>query len=595
MQAQRKIFSRIVDCFRETGLNEDRFIELALQVVVWEKLSHEGLIPDELRMQPTHVDAPHHAAYRMSELGELEGDIGTAFSSANINETIQYDIFKALRDAIEIILQLRKAGVLEQPWSQDVFEGVSSRTGMFALPPDLADLIVEIAAPSENQSVYTPWDASAQLAARAAQKGCEVIIETPIRSTIPALVGLLNKCKFTVAFGDPIAAPAAFEGGRLRKFDTVLAFPPFGLRYDPTVIDSDLWGRFTHRSQSGAGLAIGHAISQTKGRCIIAVPNSFLFAAGTDSARREQIVSEGQLTAVIAMPPILQNAALSFSLLVLDAAGGGEDVRFINGDDDRFRTMTSRTRAKLIDATALARQTNAALDSDVVRIIPKDDIRSNDWNLEVSRYLLDRTAQRLQEAMRNADTVVLSDVADIIRPLQILRDGDGFTVYEVGVADLPPHGYIESASREVAVDPATAKRNAHQFLKPFDVVLVIKGSVGKVGIVPENVPPAGEGGWIAGQSAIVLRNRRNDPAEAHALAVQLRSPVGRELLKKITSGASIPIVQVRELQQMRLFAFDEVTSMHAKNAIAAEADIEKQILALVAQQEKIAAGLWDHF
>lgn len=124
------------------------------------------------------------------------------------------------------------------------------------------------------------------------------------------------------------------------------------------------------------------------------------------------------------------------------------------------------------------------------------------------------------------------------------------------------------------------------------MVLVIKGSVGKVGIMPADVPPAGEGGWVASQSAIVLRNRRSDPVAAHALAVQLRSVVGQELLKMITSGASIPLIQVRELQQMRLFAFDDETAKRAHVALTSEADIRNQIRALGERQAAVSADLW---
>ena len=254
--------------------------------------------------------------------------------------------------------------------------------------------------------------------------------------------------------------------------------------------------------------------------------------------------------------------------------------------------MASRTRAKLTDVQALAGQAHATAESDVVRMVSVSEVQANDFNLEVSRYLLDQTAQRLQQRLQSDETIVLGEVAEIIRPLPLLRDGEGIGVYEVGAGDLPPYGYIDRASRAVTVEAGIAKRNAHQFLKPFDVVLIIKGSVGKVGIVPADCPPAGEGGWVASQSAIVLRDRRKDPLEAHALVVQLRSVVGQELLKMITSGASIPLIQVRELQQMRLFAFDEGTARQAEIALTTEADIQNQILTLGERQAAAAANLW---
>jgi hypothetical protein len=83
-------------------------------------------------------------------------------------------------------------------------------------------------------------------------------------------------------------------------------------------------------------------------------------------------------------------------------------------------------------------------------------------------------------------------------------------------------------------------------------IVIVKGSVGKIGIVPPNVPEPGPGAWVAGQSAIVLRQRDNPQVEIdpRVLLVQLRSPIGQELLTGIVSGASIPLIQLRELMRL---------------------------------------------
>lgn len=594
METQQKIFSQIVDGLRDTGMTHERVIELALQVIVWEKLSHDGVLPEELQLQQKYADNPLRGAHAMSKLGEIDGAIGEAFATANINALVGSgaNLFH-LRHAIETLLRLRKSGMLEQSWSLDVYDGFNSRMGGFALPPELADLMIALADLRANETIYLPWDATAQCAMRVSLQGCDALIETPLRTSVPALVNLLMSRKFEVIYGDPVREPSALAGGKLRQFDAVIAFPPFGVRYDLSVVENDLWGRFPERTQAGSVLAIRHALSQSKGRCVLAVPNSFLFGSGPEAACRQQLIERGQISAVIALPPILPSApTLPFSLLLLDPAGGSHFIRVVNADHDQFRSLASRTRAKLTDVQALAEQVRTTTESVVMRMVSISEVQANDFNLEVSRYLLDQTAQRLQQRLQSDETIVLSEVAEIIRPLPLLRDGDGVEAHEVGAGDLPAYGYIDRAGRTVTVEAGIAKRNAHQFLKPFDVVLIIKGSVGKVGIVPADCPPVGEGGWVASQSAIVLRGRQNDPLEAHALAVQLRSTVGQELLKMITSGASIPLIQVRELQQMRLFAFDDETAKQAQVALATEADIHDQIRALEERLAAVSADLW---
>jgi type I restriction enzyme M protein len=62
--------------------------------------------------------------------------------------------------------------------------------------------------------------------------------------------------------------------------------------------------------------------------------------------------------------------------------------------------------------------------------------------------------------------------------------------------------------------------------------------VGKVGIVPTDVPEPGPGGWVAGRSAIGLRCKQ-DAFDPRAIEVQLGSETGQNVLKLATTGATI--------------------------------------------------------
>ena len=592
METQQKIFSQITDSLRETALPQERVVELSLQLIVWEKLSFQGGLPETLRLQQQFADNPVSGAHALSNLGALGGIIGEAFVTANLSDlTMASPSFGPLRDAIEALLRLRKSGMLDRQWSVDVFAEFASRRGPDALPTEVADFMVELAHCRKGDSVYLPWDFSAQNAARVSDLGGESLIETPLRTAIPALVSLLTGHSFSVNYSDPIREPSALELGQLRKFDSVIAFPPIGMRYEPRLVDADLWARFPERTASGSVLAINHVLAQAKGRCVVAVPNSFLFSAGAEAACRQRLLQNAQVSAVIAIPGVLHATSMSFAILVLDARGKNDTVRFVNGDDDQFRT-SNRTRANLTNIPALMTQVLGDETSSVARSVPIDEIAASDWNLQVGRYLLDHTAQGLRQRLEDSESVALKDVADIIRPLPVLREGEGLRVCEVGAGDIPSFGYITSASRDVVVDEGGARRNERQFLKPFDVVLVVKGSVGKVGIIPAHVPPPGEGGWIAGQSSVVLRCIGKNGLDAHSLALQLRGPVGQQLLKLITSGASIPLIQVRELQQLRLFTVNAEVAGRSRHALEEEASIQQEIAVLTERQKTISAALW---
>src|SRR5690606_595739 len=131
--------------------------------------------------------------------------------------------------------------------------------------------------------------------------------------------------------------------------------------------------------------------------------------------------------------------------------------------------------------------------------------------------------------------------------------------------------YIKHPTKTVRIDRATVASGRTQFLHARDIVLVIKGSVGKTGIVPRDVPPAGPEGWSAGQSCIILRSKRSDIITPEALAIQLRSPVGQESLRRISSGATIPLIRSKELVRMPILVPDEATARKAAAALEEEA------------------------
>jgi type I restriction enzyme M protein len=74
--------------------------------------------------------------------------------------------------------------------------------------------------------------------------------------------------------------------------------------------------------------------------------------------------------------------------------------------------------------------------------------------------------------------------------------------------------------------------------------------------------------------------------------MQLRSPLGQQLLKGIVSGATIPLIQLKELRKMPVIAQDLATQGKAARALEAEDDLEKEIAQLRDKQAQQAASLW---
>lgn len=582
-----RVLPQLLGILRATPLTFGAQLEFALQAVAWAKLSQGTRLPEALRLTGKLVADQESLSGAFDGLSTMDGIIGQAFvrmSSLDLGTP-------STRAVLELALQLAETGVLEHLDPSDAINLHPSKQAFgWSLPAEIASLLVDLAELEQGESVYIPWDFGAQLASRAAAKGAKVHLESTIRSPIPALVSLIADRLFEIQFGEPIRDPSFIAEGRARKFDVAVAFPPLGQRYNPDVVDRDWFGRFPERTTSGTALAVRHLLSQASRRIVVAVPNNFTFGMGAESSIRDDLLKRGMVRSVIAMPAgLLESSGLAFTILILEPAGGNHEVQFINADDKEFLTRTSKARATLTNQDFLVRLVKKRAASKFSENIPEDYVLGRGGELQVSSYLLSASALDLELRLAGLPKVCLGDVVDTIRPIATSKDGAGEEVGEIGAADLPPHGYISSPSRTVRVE--ITDKNQRNFLLPLDIVLVVKGSAGKVGIVPENVPPPGPGGWVAGQSAIVLRPS-NDRVDPRALALQLRSALGQKLLAQLVKGATIPLIQLRELMQLAVLLPDRETTAAAVAALEMEEELQKQVEALQAKLSVVAADLW---
>lgn len=594
---ENKLLFQLQDSFRATALTSHETSELALQVLVWAKLSAAGAIPQELSLGSTFVsESPDRAMSALSQLANEPGIVGQAFSDGKFLHRLDP---VALRRALDLALRASETGVLANLEATDAIFALSLPAGgESSLPPEVANLLIALAQIDRKETVYVPWDWGGQLASRAARLAADVYLESPRRSVIPALISLLGEHRFYVEYADPVAAPSAVEGGRLRQFDVAIAFPPLGQRYDLDMVDHDWFGRFPERTPQGTVLAIRHLLSQARRRVVVAVANNLLFSNGVELVLRKELIQRGVVEAVIAMPAgLLPDTGIPFSVLVLDPAGSRDRVKFLNADAPRFREGISRTKSRLTNLDTFVALFDGKGESEDVALASIDHVLENDAQLQVSRYVLPDTAKALHARLASSPTVVLGDVVTATKLMARLApnragDSDSIEVFEVGAADLPDHGYIDAPGRVVRIESQVTEKSEQQFLRPFDIVLIVKGSVGKVGIVPPDAPPPGPGGWVAGQSAVALRLTRGSHIDARALFVQLRSSLGQKLLAGIVSGASIQLIQLRELMRLQVLMPDQEVEQRAINALDQEAKLQREIDHLREQQAQIAADIW---
>ena len=590
---QNPIFTTL-DLLRGESLTPTKAALLAGALAVWQKLSLNAAIGDIFSMTEDLHKNPSEAVERLKLLTE-ELAAPAFLEAASLLERMGQ---KSAGEVLRVVTLQGRQGILDSFDPTDLVINASNRGEIYCLPAEVCELLIALAqldAAVTPRSVYLPWEPGGQLLGRALKKHAMAAAEVPMIDT--AMFSDITGASFTgqaqkrIQMSDPIKSPLFTEGGRLEKFDVVIACPPFNARVDFASQTKDPFGRFPDDTNSMTVLAIRHAMAQSKGKVIVVTSNSVLFSAGAERRLRRELLEAVQVEAVIALPAgLLTNAALPISILVLKPAGGVQSIRMVNCDKDRYKIKESRTRFKLDRIQDIAELGNFGFDCEDMWEGPIQAVVENDWNLMPSRYVQAPAMVALDRILNSTEMRQLGDVANIVRPIASTQDFDTVRALEVGAADIFDNGFIPTPAKEVTVADRWG-RGEDQFLRPYDVVMVIKGSVGKVSIAPENTPPAGPGGWVVGQSMAILRV--NEGFDPYQLVVFLRSGIGQEQIRRIVAGAAIPFLQVRELRNFQVPAGNLEMRAQAHEIITKQDSLRQQIASLEAELKTVKYEQWE--
>jgi hypothetical protein len=266
---------------------------------------------------------------------------------------------------------------------------------------------------------------------------------------------------------------------------------------------------------------------------------------------REELVKRNWLDAVIALPSGA-NAATSLDglLLVLKRdRESGAAVLMVTAQEllTPRKGKSSRKVWNQDGAEELAKLLNQRTDNSYARLISAKELEANGFSFQVSRYLHTEDVLVLQRYLDSRTTVQLGDLAEIKRPVASLsrKEDDGTEVREVTPGDIDDSGQLRQASKRIRLPEAALAKGRQQLLEPGDVLLSIKGGLGKVAMVQDLEHPT-----VPGQAFCVIRLRPNAPLTPAALVQYLRSAVGQSLLDKAGQRPDVAFVPMGEVKSL---------------------------------------------
>lgn len=202
---------------------------------------------------------------------------------------------------------------------------------------------------------------------------------------------------FQVVRGDTIAEPKFLDGDRLRRFDVVLANPPYSIKqWDREKWSSDPYGRNIYGTppQGRADYAFfQHIITSLKpktGRCAILFPHGVLFR-DEEQEMRAKLVEHDVLDAVIGLGPnLFYNSPMEACVVICRTSKPRERrgrVLFINAVN---RVTRERGQSFLTDEhieAILAAYRNSADVPGLTHLATLDEIRANSASLNIPLYV----------------------------------------------------------------------------------------------------------------------------------------------------------------------------------------------------------------
>ncbi len=385
-----------------------------------------------------------------------------------------------------------------------------------------------------------------------------------------ALSAAALEVNLSVFLGQPL--------GRLDgvKAEAEVSLPPFGWKLDNvgTIPRKTLeWLGATQTGRLTAEpVAIADILAHSpEAHAIIGLSAGPLFRmVGVEVAAREELLNTGRLHAVYDVPSgmIYHETGIATALLIVSPAGQKHDeVRFVDLSDPHFSSRSSRGRyeARLDTLWAHALSPEAPK-VDYLRDTSLNEIEEQGRILTPSRYL-SRTAAKIAAFNERYEVRELSSVVELIRPVALPKGEDGdYLVREAAPGDVSEDGFLTEPPKMTKVDRGGMRKARNQQLEPGDVVISVKGTIGRVGLVPDEVPDRdADEFWAVGQSMMILRPQRG-VISAEVLYEYLSSDVMHEHLNTLAGGAVIQAFNMKDLKTLPI----PVPSQEDQNRIRAE-------------------------
>lgn len=305
----------------------------------------------------------------------------------------------------------------------------NKKAGEFYTPRAVVALMVKILAPEAGESIYDPACGTGGMLLEAlhyvkAHGGDEHLMlgklfgqeKNLTTSSIARMNLFLHGAEdFHIERGDTLRQPAFYSGDSLAVFDCVIANPPFSLqKWGEEVWQNDPYGRNfagLPPAKSGDFAWVQHMIASMAlktGRMAVVLPHGVLFRMSKEGNIRCKLLEMDLLDAVIGLGPnLFYGTGLAACILVFRETkpkAHRQKVLFIDASAE-FKKGRAQNELLPEHVERIHHWYAEYQDLEgVCRIVTLDEIRENDFNLNIPRYVepvIEEETISVDEAIRN--------------------------------------------------------------------------------------------------------------------------------------------------------------------------------------------------
>lgn len=292
--------------------------------------------------------------------------------------------------------------------------------GQFYTPSEVSRILAKVIgvekADSPSLTAYDPTAGSGSLILKVADEapaditlyGQEMDVATTALAKMNMVLHNRPEAVHDIMRGNTLADPKFTESGSLKRFDFVVANPPFSYKSWTNGLDpeNDEYNRFEGfgipPTKNGDYAFLLHIVKSLKntGTAAVILPHGVLFRGNAEGAIRKNLIQRGYIKGIIGLPAnLFYGTGIPACILVLDKekAGSREGIFMIDGSegyikDGNKNRLRERDIHKIVDVFR-----EQKTEDGFSRFVPNEEIQKNEYNLNIPRYIDNSTEEDIQD------------------------------------------------------------------------------------------------------------------------------------------------------------------------------------------------------